>query len=96
MKILNNCDELIQFMYEELSQYPLNKIMFQGDFLDVIRIGVQYPSYVVGDLFISEREIDNYFFFQLVKVTCIPRNTPTVMVPNYVKDELIATLKGEW
>ena len=95
MKILNSCDELIDFVCNELADYPCDNVMFQGDVLDVKRTGIQYPVCTVGDIFVSNREVDGKFFLQHTREE-LPMMTPTIMVPNYVKEELIATLKGEW
>lgn len=94
MNILNNCDELIEFVCNELTDYPLDTVMFQGDILKVCRTTKQYPICTVDKIFVSDREIDNCFFLQYMNGS-LPMMTPTIMVPNYVKEELIATLKGE-
>lgn len=95
MKILNNCNELIEFVKNELVNYYCNVIMFQGDILKVCRTGIQYPVCTVDDIFVSDREIDGFFYLQLTS-NYLLMWTPTIMVPHYVKGELIATLKGEW
>lgn len=97
---LNNCDELIDFMINELTDYPFSEIMFQGDILRIVRTDRQYPIYTMdidrGSIFVSEREVDSLFYLQLIEDDIIPMSALTIMVPNYVKEELIATLKGEW
>ena len=35
LEYLNNCDELIEFVCNELTDYPLDTVMFQGDTLEV-------------------------------------------------------------
>lgn len=92
---LNSCDELIEFVCNELADYHCDIVGFQGDNLEVCRTGRQFPECTVGDIFVSDREVNGCFFLQNVKGTLLML-TPTVMVPNYVKEELIATLKGEW
>lgn len=92
---LNNCDELIEFVCNKLADYPCDIVVFQGETLEVCRTGRQFPECTVGDIFVSGREVNGCFFLQNVKGT-LPMLTPTVMVPNYVKEEFIATLKGEW
>lgn len=96
LKILNNCDEFIDFMNNEFMNYPLDIIVFQGDILRVCRTGIQYPESTVDSIFVSEREVDGFFYLQLAREDRLNMMTPTIMVPNYVKEELIATLKGEW
>lgn len=92
---LNNCDELIEFACNGLADYPCDIVEFQGGILEVCRTGRQFPECTVGDILVSGREVNGCFFLQNVKGT-LPMLTPTVMVPNYVKEEFIATLKGEW
>lgn len=92
---LNNCDELIEFVCNELADYPCDIVEFQGDELEVCRTGRQYPECTVGNIFVSDREVNGCFFLQNVKGSLLMM-TPTIMVPNYVKEELITTLKGEW
>lgn len=95
MKILNNCDELIEFINNELADYPYDTVEFQGDTLEVKRAGIEYPTCTIGNISVSDREIDGKFFLQLTRNN-LHMMTPTIMIPNYIKEELIATLKGEW
>lgn len=95
LRVLDSCDELIQFMQHDIMDYHLPIVIFQGDTLEVCRTGIQYPKCTVEDIFVSSREVNNCFFLQNVSGSLLMM-TPTIMVPNYVKYELIATLKGEW
>lgn len=100
MKILNNCDELIEFICNELAYYPLDTVMFQGDKLEVTKTDFSYEEFGVikGDTLVSiSSSAEGYFDLHAVKSPMNFNDSfPCVVVPNYVKEELIATLKGEW
>ena len=98
--VLNNCDELIEFVCNELTGYPCDTIMFQGDILEVTKtdLSCEEIGFIKGDTLVSiSSSNENSFGLHAVKS---PVNTkdliPCIVMPNYVKDELIATLKGEW
>lgn len=94
MKYLYNCDDLVAFTRDELINYPYSVVWLCGELIEVCRTDRQYPVCTVGDIFVSDGDINGYFFLQNVN-TEYPMMTPTIMVPNYQKEELIATLKGE-
>ena len=54
MKILNNCDELIEFVCNELADYPGDIVEFQGDTLEVTKTDLSYEEIGVikGDVLI--------------------------------------------
>ena len=98
MKILNNCDELIEFVCNELADYPGDIVEFQGDTLEVTKtdLSCEEIGVIKEDILVS---ISSKGFFKLHAIKSpmsFDDNFPCVVVPDYVKDELIATLKGEW
>ena len=97
---LNNCDELIEFVCNELADYPLDTVMFQGDELEVTKTDLTYEELGVikGDTLVSiSSSAEGYFDLHAVKSPIYFSDSfPCVVVPNYVREELIATLKGEW
>nr|DAO34861.1 MAG TPA: hypothetical protein [Crassvirales sp.] len=100
MKILNNCDELIEFVCSELADYPCDTVMFQGEELEVTKTDLSYEEFGVikGDTLVSiSSSAEGYFDLHAVKSPMNFNDSfPCVVVPNYVREELIATLKGEW
>ena len=97
---LNNCDELIEFVCNELADYPCDTVMFQGDELEVTKTDLSYEEFGVirGDTLVSiSSSAEGYFDLHAVKSPMNFNDSfPCVVVPNYVREELIATLKGEW
>lgn len=100
MNILNNCDELIEFVCNKLTDYPCDIVEFQGDTLEVTRTDLSYEEIGVikGDTLVSiSSSAEGFFDLHAVKSPMsFNDNFPCVVVPNYVREELIATLKGEW
>ena len=100
MKILNNCDELIEFVCNELADYPGDIVEFQGDTLEVTKTDLSYEEIGVikGNTLVSiSSSAEGFFDLHAVKSPMsFDDNFPCVVVPDYIKDELIATLKGEW
>ena len=100
MKILNNCTELIEFVCNELTDYSCNSIMFQGDVLEVTKTGLSYEGLGVikGDILISiSTSAEGFFDLHAVKgpIDFTKDSFPCIVVPDYVKDELIATLTNK-
>lgn len=97
---LNNCDELIEFVCNELADYPCDIVVFQGDELEVTKTDFSYEEFGVikGDTLVSiSSSAEGYFDLHAVKSPMnFNASFPCVVVPNYVREELIATLKGEW
>lgn len=57
-EILNNCDELIEFISNRLADYPYDSIEFQGDELPIDRNGepcVIIPDYVEEEFYATLR-----------------------------------------
>lgn len=97
---LNNCDELIKFVCNELADYPGDIVEFQGDTLEVTKTDLSYEEFGVikGNTLVSiSSSAEGFFDLHAVKSPMnFNDNFPCVVVPNYVREELIATLKGEW
>ena len=100
LEYLNNCNELIEFVCNELTDYPLDTVMFQGDTLEVIKTDLTYEEFgiIKGDTLVSiSSSAEGFFDLHAMKNPMNFNDSfPCVVVPNYVREELIATLKGEW
>ena len=100
LEYLNNCDELIEFVCNELIDYPLDTVMFQGDTLEVTKTDLTYEEFgiIKGDTLVSiSSSAEGFFDLHAVKSPMSFNDSfPCIVMPNYVKEELIATLKGEW
>lgn len=100
MKILNNCDELIEFVMNELSEYSDHVVMFQGDVLEIDETDLSYEEFgVIKDdtlISISSSTGSDFDLHAIKGLINFEKSYPCVVVPNYVRNELIATLKGEW
>jgi hypothetical protein len=99
MNTLNNCNELIEFVCNKLADYPCDTIMFQGDNLEVTKTDLCYEEFGVikGDTLVSiSTDVEGFFDLHAIKSPINFNDSfPCVVVPNYVREELIATLKGE-
>lgn len=96
----NNCDELRDFMLSHLDE-PLSIIAdFQGDMIEfdgyavpkkgeVIHMDSYDADFTVGTI----NEVTKTFVLTLGKFT---DEACGVELPAYVREELIATLQGEW
>ena len=100
MRTLNSCDELIEFVMNELSEYSDHVVIFQGDVLEIDETDLSYEEFgvVKDDILISiSSSTGSDFDLHAVKgLINFEKSYPCVVVPNYVRNELIATLKGEW
>ena len=107
MKILNNCDELLAYLFEiyDDTKYACGgHIMFQGDICEIGGIMpdkdcILMPSYKFPRTVfaIDDHDENGQFNLYIFKGgSFVLDETLAVKLPNYVKDELIATLKGEW
>lgn len=100
LEYLNNCDELIEFVCNELTDYPLDTVMFQGDTLEVTKTDLTYEEFgiIKGDTLVSiSSSAEGFFDLHAVKSPMSFNDSlPCIVMPNYVREELIATLKGEW
>ena len=100
MRTLNSCDELIEFVMNGLSEYSDHVVMFQGDVLEIDETDLSYEEFGVikNDTLISiSSSTGSDFDLHAIKgLINFEKSYPCVVVPNYVRNELIATLKGEW
>ena len=100
LAVCNNCNELIDFAINKLNDYPLDFLEFQGDTLEVTKTDLSYEEVGVikGNTLISiSSSAEGFFDLHTVKSPMNFNDSfPCVVVPNYVREELIATLKGEW
>lgn len=100
MRILKNFDELIEFVINELSEYSDHVVMFQGDVLEIDETDLSYEEFgVIKDdtlISISSSTGSDFDLHAVKGLINFEKSYPCVVVPNYVRNELIATLKGEW
>ena len=100
MEIINNCDELIKFLVNKFSSYPLDCVEFQGDIVDITMTDFTYEKlgFIVDGVLISIASSAEGYFDVKACTTPIRFEEPAkcILIPDYVKDELIATLSGEW
>lgn len=100
MRILNSCDELIEFVINELSEYSDHVVIFQGDILEIDETDLSYEEFgVIKDdtlISISSSTGSDFDLHAIKGLIDFEKSYPCVVVPNYVRNELIATLKGEW
>ena len=100
LAVLNSCDELIEFVCSELEDYPLGFVEFQGDVLEVTKTDLPCEEFGVikGKALISISFSDEgHFDIHIIKrPMSLKGSFPCIIMPDYVKEELIATLKGEW
>ena len=100
MRTLNSCDELIEFVMNELSEYSDHVVMFQGDILEIDETDLSYEEFgVIKDdtlISISSSTGSDFDLHAVKGLINFEKSYPCVIVPNYVRNELIATLKGEW
>ena len=100
MRILKNFDELIEFVMNELSEYSDHVVMFQGDVLEIDETDLSYEEFgVIKDdtlISISSSTGSDFDLHAIKGLINFRLSYPCVVVPNYVRNELIATLKGEW
>ena len=100
MRILNSCDELIEFVMNELSEYSDHVVMFQGDILEIDETDLSYEEFgVIKDdtlISISSSTGSDFDLHAIKGLINFEKSYPCVVVPNYMRNGLIAALKGEW
>lgn len=110
MEFCNNCKELLDYLCQELlftsSIYCCGgHIVFQGEECEIGGIGgnidyllllsPKYPMYLFS--ITEDRYDNNYFILSVFRGPSIHIDqTLGVKLPNYVKDELVATIEGKW
>ena len=99
MRILKNFDELIEFVMNELSEYSDHVVMFQGDILEIDETDLSYEEFgVIKDdtlISISSSTGSDFDLHAIKGLINFEKSYPCVVVPNYMRNGLIATLKGE-
>ena len=99
MRTLNSCDELIEFVMNELSEYSDHVIMFQGDVLEIDETDLSYEEFgVIKDdtlISISSSTGSDFDLHAVKGLINFEKSYPCVVVPNYMRNGLIAALKGE-
>ena len=100
MRTLNSCDELIEFVMNELSEYSDHVVMFQGDILEIDETDLSYEEFgVIKDdtlISISSSTGSDFDLHAIKGLINFEKSYPCVVVPNYMRNGLIAALKGEW
>ena len=107
MKVINNCDELLAYLFEAYNDTKYacgGHIEFQGDICEVggfmpDRECILMPSYKFPRTVfaIDDYDGDDQFILYIFKGdSFVLDQTLAVKLPDYVKDELIATIKGEY
>ena len=99
IEYLSSCDDLKAFMLSHLDESLSGTAYFQGDMLEfdgyaVPKEGEIIPVDGYGDFTVGTvNEVTNTFVLTLGKSY---DEAFGVELPAYVREELIATLKGEW
>ena len=100
MRILKNFDELIEFVMNELSEYSDPVVVFQGDVLEIDETDLSYEEFgVIKDdtlISISSSTGSDFDLHAIKGFINFEKSYPCVVVPNYMRNGLIAALKGEW
>ena len=100
MRILNSCDELIEFVMNELSEYSDPVVVFQGDVLEIDETDLSYEEFgVIKDdtlISISSSTGSDFDLHAIKGLINFEKSYPCVVVPNYMRSGLIAALKGVW
>ena len=100
MRILKNFDELIEFVMNELSEYSDHVVMFQGDVLEIDETDLSYEELgIIKDdtlISISSSTGSDFDLHAIKGLINFEKSYPCVVVPNYMRNGLIAALKGEW
>lgn len=100
MRILKNFDELIEFVMNELSEYSDPVVVFQGDVLEIDETDLSYEEFgVIKDdtlISISSSTGSDFDLHAIKGLINFEKSYPCVVMPNYMRNGLIAALKGEW
>lgn len=99
MIILNNCDKVLRFLVENYDQPYVGYVIFQGDEVeccgmpsqaDFIVVSKDYP----GTVFLVSYPVDGKFELQIVKDCASLDEIPTIILPEYVYNEMVCSIKG--
>lgn len=107
MEVINNCDELLAHLFEAYgsARYVCDShIMFQGDLCTIggfmpnrwctLMPSTKFHKTVFG---IDDYDEEGHFILYIFSGDSFTLDqTLAVKLPNYVKDELIATIQGYW
>ena len=107
MKVINNCDELLAYLFETYgdTKYACGgHIEFQGDICEVggfmpdrwctLMPSYKFPKTVFA---IDDYGKDGRFTLYIFKGdSFVLDEALAVILPDYITDELIATIKGEY
>ena len=100
MRILKNFDELIEFVMNELSEYSDPVVVFQGDVLEIDETDLSYEEFgVIKDdtlISISSSTGSDFDLHAIKGLINFEKSYPCVVVPNYMRNGLIAALRGVW
>jgi hypothetical protein len=101
MVTLMNCDELLSFMYSNYETPYQGYLEFQGDILPMNGMSPSVDMIIVSPkfkrtAFIVGPTVDDEFKLSIVKDWAFMDELPSVVLPEYVKIELIETIKGNW
>lgn len=98
MRILKNFDELIEFVMNELSEYSDPVVVFQGDVLEIDETDLSYEEFgVIKDdtlISISSSTGSDFDLHAIKGLINFEKSYPCVVVPNYMRNGLIAALKS--
>lgn len=91
-------DELIEYAWNELPDCNNDVLEFEGETLELGRKPLGKPVYIINDdciqLIVSALE-DGFFQLQAVCEEGV-KEVPTLTIPAYLQEQLIAVLKGDW
>ena len=101
MIVFNNCDELLSFMYSNSETPYQGYVEFQGDIIPMNGMAPSVDMLIISPkykrtAFIVGKTKDGEFILSMVKDWAFMDELPSVVLPEYVKVELIETIKGNW
>lgn len=96
MKILNNCEELLNFLINEFNDYPLDVVQFQGEECEVTSCPLDYLGIGVmkgGMLIALSVNCNSYFDVYCIKgIVHFDMIYPCITIPAYCKEEFLDAL----
>lgn len=102
--ILHNCDEVLEFLVKTYKHPYCGEVFFQGDlYVADGFIPDIHPSTVIIDspkyertMFIVGPEENGKFLLSIIIVSDIVDQMPGIVLPGYVREEIITTARGEY